>query len=166
MTRDRAADRIADALLGALVFGLVVGFAIGRLTASTSSSAPERPSHPPAVTQERSGPPSDGAEPTASAAPTREPADPTAAWLLDGTASTYGPGWDGWIATPWPRGSMVVICGPGGCAERTTNDVGPDLAMQRAGRVADLDVATFELVCAVRWTMGLCPVTVELVRRG
>jgi hypothetical protein len=32
--------------------------------------------------------------------------------------------------------------------------------MQRRGRVADLDVATFELVCGVPWTVGLCRVTV------
>jgi hypothetical protein len=36
--------------------------------------------------------------------------------------------------------------------------------MQRAGRIIDLDVPTFERVCAVPWTRGLCRVTVERVQ--
>ena len=77
-----------------------------------------------------------------------------------GVASTYGPGWDGWLALPEGPGVSVRICGAGGCVTRTSNDAGPDLAMQRAGRIVDLDVPTFEAVCGVPWTRGLCRVTV------
>ncbi|HSW41308.1 MAG TPA: hypothetical protein VLM76_02235 [Patescibacteria group bacterium] len=80
---------------------------------------------------------------------------------VSGIASTYGPGWDGWLALPAGPGIRVRICGAGGCAVRTSNDAGPDLAMQRAGRIADLDVPTFEYVCGVPWRIGLCHVTVE-----
>lgn len=90
-------------------------------------------------------------------------APPAETWTRQGTASTYGPGWDGWTASPWPRGTTIEVCGPGGCAVRTTNDYGPD---QRIfpDRVVDLDVPTFEHVCGVSWRMGLCPVTVTVVQ--
>jgi hypothetical protein len=79
-----------------------------------------------------------------------------------GVASTYGPGWDGWLALPQGPGHRVRICGAGGCVIRTSNDAGPSLAMQRHPyhRVADLDVGTFEAVCGKPWTAGLCNVSV------
>ena len=92
-------------------------------------------------------------------------APPTDAWTRQGIASTYGPGWDGWTASPWPRGTVIEICGPGDCATRTTNDVGPDQRIH-PDRVVDLDVPTFESVCGVPWRMGLCPVTVTVLHRG
>ena len=77
-----------------------------------------------------------------------------------GTASTYGPGYDGWLALPSGPGHRVRVCGAGGCIVRVSNDAGPSLAMQRLGRIVDLDVADFETVCGVPWTRGLCRVTV------
>ena len=62
---------------------------------------------------------------------------------------------------PEGPGVRVLICGAGGCAVRTSTDAGPSLAMQRAGRIVDLDVPTFEAVCGVPWTRGLCRVSVE-----
>ncbi len=80
--------------------------------------------------------------------------------LVVGIASTYGPGWDGWIAWPAGAGYRLRVCGRF-CAVVISNDAGPDLAMQRRGRVIDLDVPTFERVCDVPWTRGLCRVSVE-----
>ena len=81
-----------------------------------------------------------------------------------GTASTYGPGFDGYLALPSGPGHKVRICGAGGCVVAVSNDAGPSLAMQRQGRIVDLDVATFERVCGVPWTRGLCHVSVETVQ--
>ena len=108
--------------------------------------------------------------PRSSARPTPKPrtAQPSAAMTpamnalpVAGVASTYGPGWDGWLALPEGPGVRVRICGAGGCLVRTSTDAGPSLAMQRAGRIVDLDVPTFEAVCGVPWTRGLCRVTVQ-----
>ena len=79
-----------------------------------------------------------------------------------GTASTYGPGYDGYLALPIGPGHRVRICGAGGCVVAVSNDAGPSLAMQRLGRIVDLDVATFERVCGVPWTRGLCRVSVTV----
>jgi hypothetical protein len=78
-----------------------------------------------------------------------------------GIASTYGPGFAGYLALPEGPGIRVRICGPAACAVRVSNDAGPSLAMQRKGRIADLDVATFELVSGKSWRAGLVRVTVE-----
>lgn len=84
-----------------------------------------------------------------------------AAGVASGIASTYGPGWTGALAVPEGPGVRVRVCGPGGCVVRISTDAGPDLAMQRAGRVVDLDVPSFELVCGCGWRRGLVRVTVE-----
>jgi hypothetical protein len=79
-----------------------------------------------------------------------------------GTASTYGPAFGpGWLALPEGAGIRVRVCGPATCIERVSNDAGPDLAMQRAGRIVDLSVRDFELVCGCSWQRGLVPVTLE-----
>jgi hypothetical protein len=82
-----------------------------------------------------------------------------------GTASTYGPAFGpGWLAVPQGPGIRVRVCGSGGCIVRTSTDAGPDLAMQRLGRIVDLSVRDFELVCGCSWTVGLVPVSVEEVQ--
>jgi hypothetical protein len=99
----------------------------------------------------------------ASPSPTQRAASaPTVA----GIASTYGPGWDGWIAWPSGPGWRLRICGPGGCIVVVTTDAGPDRAMQRAGRVVDLDVRSFEVVAGVDWSIGLTRVTVTVLGRA
>jgi hypothetical protein len=75
-----------------------------------------------------------------------------------GLASTYGPGY----AIPEGPGHLVSVCGPADCITRTSNDAGPSLAMQRAGRVVDLNVADFEQVCGCAWTAGLVRVRVTI----
>jgi hypothetical protein len=69
----------------------------------------------------------------------------------------YGPTY---LALPQGPGKTVTICGPKGCVRRTSTDAGPDKAMQRAGRVADLNVYDFQKVCGPP-SMGLCRVTVR-----
>ena len=63
-----------------------------------------------------------------------------------GIASTYGPGYDGLLALPEGRGIKVEVCGPAGCIIRVSNDAGPDLTMQRARRVIDLNLNDFRLI--------------------
>lgn len=80
-----------------------------------------------------------------------------------GTASfmapKYGPDY---LALPDGPGHRVTICGPAACITRTSTDAGPDKAMQRAGRVADLSFRDFGIVCGCDpWTVGLVRVTVS-----
>jgi len=77
--------------------------------------------------------------------------------ISSGIASTYGPGFDGYLALPQGPGIPVRICGNLGCVTKTSNDEGPVPSLHR---VADLDVPTFEAVCGP-WRMGLCAVTLE-----
>lgn len=65
----------------------------------------------------------------------------------------------GYLALPAGPGQRVAIRGPIGCVERVSTDAGPDLAMQRRGRIADLYVGDFEKVCGPRW-LGVCKVSV------
>jgi len=70
--------------------------------------------------------------------------------------STQG---SGYLALPEGPGKEVAIIGPRDCIERTSTDAGPDKAMQRQGRVADLYVGDFEQICGPR-TLGLCRVII------
>ena len=79
---------------------------------------------------------------------------------VTGTASTYGPGYDGYLALPAGPGIHVRICGAGGCIDRVSNDKGPVPSLHR---VADLSVADFEYVSGLPWTRGLCRVSVEVL---
>ena len=76
---------------------------------------------------------------------------------LRGVASFMAPGYGArYLALPGGPGITVRICGPAACVVRTSTDAGPDLAMQRAGRVADLSFADFALVCGCDpWVVGL-----------
>jgi len=84
-----------------------------------------------------------------------------------GIASNMGPAWPpDYLALPEGRGWRVRLCGASGCATMTSTDAGPDRAMQRLGRVADLSVETFSAICGVPWTRGLCEVTVQVEGRS
>jgi hypothetical protein len=185
--------RLADSLAGTLA-GLLIGVRLcaaiapgaWEVAASRPGLVPIPAASPPLQNDGRIAVPSpeapartEGPEPVPSASPVpgrtiatpvtaRGPVasrEPETATSLSGTASTYGPGWDGWLALPQGPGVHVRICGAGGCVLRTSTDAGPSLAMQRQGRIADLDVATFEAVCGVPWTAGLCSVTVTPIPR-
>jgi hypothetical protein len=60
-----------------------------------------------------------------------------------GIASTYGPGFDYYIALPEGSGIRVEICGYAGCIIRISNDCGPDTSMQKLGRIIDLNLSDF-----------------------
>ncbi|MBI3978669.1 MAG: hypothetical protein HY331_10845 [Chloroflexi bacterium] len=75
---------------------------------------------------------------------------------------SYGPLY---LALPEPRGTVATICGPADCVTRTSTDVGPDLEMQRAGRIADVSARDFETICGVPLRYGLCSGTVTIERR-
>ena len=84
-----------------------------------------------------------------------------AATIVSGVASwmpeRFG---DDYLALPEGPGVTVTICAAR-CLTMTSNDAGPDKAMQRAGRVADIGVVAWEHICGVPRSRGLCRVTVD-----
>lgn len=175
-------------LAAAVAIGIVAGLLVGNLLtkAATPRSAPD--ASIPVVVQTQTGAPQrvvSGATPEAipvqgpatvapqlippacsGPCPTLTPrprATPRVLLVRTGIATTYGPGWDGWIAWPDGPGWRLRICGPSACTVRVSNDAGPSLAGQRMGRVIDLDVSTFELVCGVPWRRGYCDVSVQVL---
>lgn len=71
---------------------------------------------------------------------------------------SYG---SGYLALPQGPGHRVRICGAGGCLVMTSNDAGPSKGMQREGRIADIGVESWEHICGLPRSRGLCRVTVE-----
>jgi hypothetical protein len=84
--------------------------------------------------------------------------------IIRGIASHYGRRYGPqWLALPEGPGIRVQVCAVG-CIKRVSNDAGPDLAMQRKGRVVDLSWHDFQIVCGVAEGApdpGLCRVTIE-----
>ncbi len=58
-----------------------------------------------------------------------------------------------------PRGSVIVICGAGGCIERVVNDYGPS---KSTGRIIDMYRPDFFAVCGCGWWSGTTTVTVRV----
>lgn len=81
---------------------------------------------------------------------------------VTGTVSTYGPGYRGYLALPYPYGSgwRVRICGQAGCIERVSNDYGP---VRELHRIADLSIEDFEAISGVSWRMGLTTAYVQVL---
>ena len=86
--------------------------------------------------------------------------DPSAAsvrkpprYSLSGYATFYD---NGTTAMRLPRGTIVIICGDGGCIERVVNDYGP----QKKSRVVDLYRPDFFRICGCGWWAGTTQVTV------
>ena len=76
--------------------------------------------------------------------------------IVAGTASWYS---YGTTAMRLPRGTVVVICGDGGCIERVINDYGPAAS---TGRVIDLYKPDFAQVCGCSASQGLTDVTIKV----
>lgn len=105
-------------------------------------------------------------EPGAVAAPpdrtsTSVPAVP-AAWSwkaprykVSGYATFYD---NGTTAMRMPRGTIIVICGPGGCIDRVVNDYGP----QKTIRVVDMYRPDFFAICGCGSWAGTVWVTVSI----
>jgi len=74
---------------------------------------------------------------------------------LSGTATFYD---NGTTAMRLPSGTLVRICGPGGCILRSVNDYGP----QKADRVVDLYRPDFFRICGCPSWSGTVEVTVAV----
>jgi hypothetical protein len=79
----------------------------------------------------------------------RKPAKTT----LRGAATFYD---HGTTAMRLPRGTIVIICGDGGCIERVINDYGPSIP----GRIVDLYRPDFFDICGCASWSGVTDVTV------
>jgi hypothetical protein len=81
--------------------------------------------------------------------------------IVSGVASwmpeRFGPDY---LALPGGPGQTVTICAER-CLRMTSTDAGPDKAMQRRGRVADIGVKAWEYICGLPRSAGLCRVTVR-----
>lgn len=74
----------------------------------------------------------------------------------EGKISHMGPGFgDSYLALPIGRGYTVSICGPAHCKVMTSNDVGPHQGIH-PDRIADVGMGTFEYLCGVPASAGLC----------
>ena len=76
-------------------------------------------------------------------------------YTLRGVATFYD---NGTTAMRLPRGTVVVICGGGGCVQRVVNDYGP----VRTSRIVDLDRADFFDICGCPGWSGTTWVTVKV----
>jgi hypothetical protein len=79
-------------------------------------------------------------------------------YTLSGVASFYD---NGTTAMRLPRGTLVVICGRGGCVERRVTDYGPNAAIH-PDRIVDLYRPDFFRVCGCPSFSGTAQVTVRV----
>jgi hypothetical protein len=76
-------------------------------------------------------------------------------YKISGYATFYD---NGTTAMRLPRGTIVVICGAGGCVDRVVNDYGP----QKLSRVVDMYRPDFFAICGCGWWAGTTWVTVSI----
>lgn len=76
-------------------------------------------------------------------------------YTMTGIATFYD---NGTTAMRLPRGTIVIVCGNGGCVERVVNDYGPI----KPSRVVDLYRPDFFDVCGCPWWSGTTTVTVSV----
>ncbi len=79
-------------------------------------------------------------------------------YTLSGYASFYD---NGTTAMRLPRGTIVRICGNGGCIERVVNDYGPS-SLIRPVRIVDMYRPDFFAICACGSWSGTTYVTVGI----
>jgi hypothetical protein len=77
-------------------------------------------------------------------------------YKLTGTATFY---YNGTTAMRLPRGTTVIICGAGGCIERTIDDYGPTAG---SSRIVDLYAPDFFAICGCPSWSGTTQVTVSV----
>jgi len=167
--RPRTSDRLLGILLAALSAALVaglLGFTVGRATAAAPRSAAPAITawHPVGVSHRAPSfpPPTTGTRPASVEASPDLPTPPASS-LVKGVTSFVGPPYGSrYLALPEGPGVTVTICHKSRCVTRTSTDAGPDKAMQRAGRVADLSWADFKRLCLCDpYVVGLLRVTVD-----
>ena len=88
-------------------------------------------------------------QPGSSSAPSRKPAK----YTLTGEATFYDAGS---TAMRLPRGTVVIVCGAGGCIERVVTDYGP----VKPSRIIDLYRPDFFAICGCPSWSGVVDVTV------
>jgi hypothetical protein len=76
--------------------------------------------------------------------------------VITGFASFYD---NGTTAMRLPRGTIIRICGAGGCIERTVTDYGPSA---KGGRLIDMDRPDFFKICGCASWSGTTEVTVSV----
>jgi len=76
-------------------------------------------------------------------------------YTMIGTATFYD---NGTTAMRLPRGTIVIVCGDGGCVERVVNDYGPI----KPSRIVDLYRPDFFDVCGCPWWSGNTNVRVSV----
>jgi hypothetical protein len=76
-------------------------------------------------------------------------------YSIRGEATFYS---HGTTAMRLPRGTLVIICGAGGCIERTVSDYGPT----GPGRIIDLYTPDFFQICGCPSWSGVTTVTVHV----
>jgi hypothetical protein len=76
-------------------------------------------------------------------------------YTLRGEATFYD---NGTTAMRLPRGTVVIICGAGGCIQRVVNDYGP----QKPSRIVDLHRPDFFDICGCPSWSGVVDVTVHV----
>jgi hypothetical protein len=106
--------------------------------------------------------PGEAAAPDVRAQPNVEPVPASWKWkparyTLSGTASFYDNGTT--AMRDVPRGTVIVICGAGGCIERVVSDYGPSEA---GGRLIDMYRPDFFQICGCGWWSGTTQVTVRV----
>ena len=74
-------------------------------------------------------------------------------YKLTGKATFYD---NGTTAMRLPRGTVIIVCGKGGCLERVVNDYGP----QKPDRIIDLYRPDFFNICGCPSWSGVVDVTV------
>lgn len=79
-------------------------------------------------------------------------------YTLTGVASFYD---NGTTAMRLPPGTVIRVCGAGGCLDRVVNDWGPSAAFKPA-RIIDMYRPDFFAVCGCRSSAGLTQVTVSI----
>ena len=77
-------------------------------------------------------------------------------YSLSGTATFYD---NGTTAMRLPRGTVIRVCGPGGCVERVVSDYGPTAG---TSRIIDLYRPDFFAVCGCPSWSGTAKVTVGI----
>jgi hypothetical protein len=79
-------------------------------------------------------------------------------YTLSGFASFYD---NGTTAMRLPRGTLIRVCGAGGCLERVVNDYGPSASFQPV-RIIDMYRPDFFAVCGCPSWSGTAQVTVAV----
>lgn len=77
-------------------------------------------------------------------------------YVLQGFATFYD---NGTTAMRLPRGTVIVVCGDGGCIERVITDYGPT---KRGGRIIDLYRPDFFAICGCPSWSGTTEVTIRV----